>query len=98
MTHLPEMMRINIVPAIARRAACYAFSIIRQNLVPPFKEMSPYVLAMIDLYEGVRMMSNVTDCELEEVVVGLPVEAHIVEAKAGLWVSYWRPRASHGGG
>ena len=76
----------------------YTFSIIQQNLVPPFKEMSPYVLAMIDLDEGVRMMSNVTDCEIEEVAIGLPVEVHMVEAKPGLWIPYWRPRAGHGGG
>lgn len=75
----------------------YTFSIIRQNLVPPFKEMSPYVLAMIDLAEGVRMMSNITDCELDEVAIGMPVEAYMVEAKAGLWIPYWRPRPDQGG-
>lgn len=74
----------------------YTFSVIRQNLVQPFREMLPYVLAMVDLDEGVRMMTNITDCNLEDVAIGLPVEVHMIEARAGIWVPYWRPR-SHGG-
>ncbi len=80
------------------RGTIYTFSIIQQNLVPPFEEMSPYVLAMIDLDEGVRMMSNITDCALEDIEIGLPVEVHMVEAKPGLSIPYWRPRTGRGRG
>ena len=76
--------------------ALYTFSVVRQNLVAPFKEMLPYVLAMVDLDEGVRMMTNITDCDLDDVVIGLPLEVHMVEAKTGLWVPYWRPRSADG--
>jgi uncharacterized OB-fold protein len=34
----------------------------------------PYVVALIDLSEGVRMMSNVVNCAPDEVVVGMPVQ------------------------
>ena len=74
----------------------YTFSVVRQNLVPPFREMLPYVLAMVDLDEGVRMMTNITDCDLDDVAIGLPVEVHMRKATTGFWVPYWRPR-SHGG-
>jgi uncharacterized OB-fold protein len=33
----------------------------------------PYVVALIDLVEGVRMMSNVVGCPPEDVTVGMPV-------------------------
>ena len=33
----------------------------------------PYVVALIDLAEGVRMMSNVVDCPPESVTVGMDV-------------------------
>jgi uncharacterized protein len=33
----------------------------------------PYVVALIELAEGVRMMSNVVGCPPEHVVVGMPV-------------------------
>jgi uncharacterized OB-fold protein len=34
----------------------------------------PYVLALIDLEEGVRMMSNVVDCDPHAVEIGMAVE------------------------
>ena len=71
----------------------YTFSVVRQNLVRPFKEMLPYVLAMVDLDEGVRMMTNLIDCDLRDVVIGLPVEVRMIEARPGFWVPYWRPRS-----
>ncbi len=40
-----------------------------------FRAEVPYVIALIDLEEGPRMMSNVTDCPPEEVRIGDEVEA-----------------------
>jgi uncharacterized protein len=34
----------------------------------------PYVVALIDLPEGVRMMSNVLNCEPDDVFVGMDVK------------------------
>jgi uncharacterized OB-fold protein len=34
----------------------------------------PYVAAVVDLEEGVRMMTNVVDCELDDVAIGMPLE------------------------
>jgi uncharacterized OB-fold protein len=34
----------------------------------------PYVAALIDLEEGVRVLSNIVDCDPRQVVVGAPVE------------------------
>jgi uncharacterized protein len=34
----------------------------------------PYVVALIDLPEGVRMMSNVVNCEPDDVFVGMDVK------------------------
>lgn len=39
-----------------------------------WKERLPYVVALIELEEGVRMLSNVVECPVEEVRVGLPVK------------------------
>jgi uncharacterized OB-fold protein len=34
----------------------------------------PYVVALVDLPEGVRMMSNVVDCDPDTVTVGMSVK------------------------
>ena len=45
----------------------YTFTIVRQNDLPPFKERLPYVVAIVELDEGVRMTSNIEGIAPEEV-------------------------------
>ena len=75
------------------RGVVYTFSIVRQNATPPFDALVPYVLAMIDLDEGVRMMGNVTGIPVDEMRVGLPVEVHFVRETDEIWLPMWRLRA-----
>lgn len=46
---------------------------------PAFIENVPYVVALINLAEGPRMLSNVVDREPDAVVVGMPVRLHWTE-------------------
>ena len=48
----------------------YTFSVVRQNRHPAFAPLVPYVVAWIDLDEGVRLLSNVVGVAPEEVRVG----------------------------
>ena len=77
------------------RGTVHSFTIIRTNYPEPhFQLLAPYVVAMIELAEGVKMMSNVTGCSVTEVRIGLPVEAHFVcvHAKSGLFLPFWHKR------
>jgi hypothetical protein len=74
----------------AGRGTVHTYTVVRQNGMPPFKDQLPYVVAMIELPEGVRMMGNVTDCDADEVGVGAPVEAYAVEFEVGLALPFWR--------
>src|SRR2546425_12289239 len=56
------------------RATVYTYSVVYQNDLPPFGERVPYVAAVVDLEEGPRAMTNVVDCELDALEVGMPVE------------------------
>jgi len=49
-------------------------SVVHQAPYPAFQDVAPYVLALIQLEEGVRMMSNVIGCDPTEVVIGMPVK------------------------
>src|SRR5205823_12590408 len=60
------------VPA-SGRGVLHTYTVIHQNRTPPFAELTPYVVGIVELEEGVRMMSNVIDCELEDVHVGMPL-------------------------
>jgi len=73
------------------RGEVYTFTVVRQNYMPPFKDQLPYEVAMIELPEGVRMMTHISDCAPEDVHIGLAVEAYAVECEEGLAVPFWRP-------
>lgn len=55
------------------RGTVHTFTVVRQSGHPYFKSRVPYVLAMIDLEEGPRLISNIVDCEIDRVHVGAPV-------------------------
>jgi hypothetical protein len=57
---------------LADRGKVHTYTVIR---VPPsgFAEQTPYVLAVVDLDDGMRLTMQVADCAPGEVRVGLPV-------------------------
>ena len=74
------------------RGAVHTFTVIRQNHAKPFRDELPYVVAVVELDEGPRMMGNVTGCEPDDVRIGMPVEVYFVPADEGVAVPFWRPR------
>lgn len=49
------------------------FTVVHQAPSAALAAIAPYVLAMVELDEGVRMMSNVVECDPASVRIGLPV-------------------------
>jgi len=64
----------------------YSFTVIRQNYSRPFRDWIPYVVALVDLEEGPRLMTDLVDCEPDDVQVGMAVEARfeVVSDDAGI--------------
>jgi uncharacterized OB-fold protein len=73
------------------RGLVHTYTVVRQNGMPPFRDELPYVVAMVELPEGVRMLGNVTGVAVEEVAVGQALEAYAVEFESGLALPFWRP-------
>jgi uncharacterized OB-fold protein len=69
----------------------HTFTVIRQNGLPPFTSELPYVVAMVDLDEGPRVMGNVTGCPPEDVYIGMRLRAYGVEAEPGVAIPQWEP-------
>ena len=51
----------------------YTFTIAHRAPTPAFKEDAPYVLALIDLDDGVRMMMNIVNTPHDAISIGMPV-------------------------
>jgi uncharacterized OB-fold protein len=73
------------------RGTVHTYTIIRQNYSKPFRELLPYVVAIVELEEGVRMMGNVLDVAPEDVRIGMPVEVTFEQAGENIGVPFWRP-------
>lgn len=58
---------------LSGRGKIFTYTVIR---VPPagFKIYSPYVVAIIDLDEGCKLVSQVVDVDLDKVKIGMPVK------------------------
>lgn len=69
----------------------YSYSILYRASSAAFKEKAPYVLAVIELEEGVKTMSHLVDCEFALIRVGMDVEAVFEKLDEGRAVPYFRP-------
>ena len=47
------------------RGTLYTYTVIRQNRAEAFAALSPYAVGIVELDEGVRMMSNIVDCDID---------------------------------
>mgnify|MGYP000090655167 CR=1 FL=1 len=64
----------------------------RATELPEFAEEIPYVVAYVELEEGVRICSNVVDCDPEDVEHGLPVEVTFEAVGESVALPRFRPR------
>ncbi len=55
------------------RGTIYSYTIIHQNKSPEFVHDTPYNVAIVQLEEGPRLLSNLVDIEIAQMKVDLPV-------------------------
>jgi len=73
------------------RGTIYSFTVTHQNQAPAFRERVPYVLAYVELEEGPRLLTNVVDCVVDAVHVGMPVEVVFEDVSDDVAIPLFRP-------
>jgi uncharacterized OB-fold protein len=73
------------------RGTVYTFTVTHQNQAPGFREELPYVLAIVELAEGVRMMTNIVGCAPDAVRVGMSVEVVFEDVTPEITLAKFRP-------
>ncbi|MGB6068371.1 MAG: enoyl-CoA hydratase-related protein [Desulfomonilaceae bacterium] len=73
------------------RAKVYTFAIMRDMVEPKFMPDLPYVLAMVDLQEGVRMMTQIVECDPAAVEIGMDVEVVFRDTTDQHSLPFFRP-------
>jgi len=77
------------VVELSGRGAVYSYAILHHPQHPAFE--FPVLIVLVDLEEGVRLLSNLTGVATDEVRVGMPVEVHFAPTTDGMAVPQFRP-------
>ena len=65
---------LDYVP-VSGNGTVYSYTIMHRAPATSFQHDIPYAVALVELEEGVRMISNLVGCPIEEVRIGMPVRA-----------------------
>jgi uncharacterized OB-fold protein len=76
----------------AGRGTVYSFSVTYQNSAPGFREALPYIMAYVEIEEGLKILTNLVDCQPQEAKIGMPVEAVFSAVKPDFTLLTFRPR------
>lgn len=76
------------------KGTVYTFTVTHQNQSAGFRDTLPYVVAYVELEEGVRMLTNIVDCDPEQVRIGMPVEVTFEDLTDEVSVPLFRPAAA----
>jgi uncharacterized protein len=75
------------------RGVIYSFTVIHRPPTPAFRDQVPYVLALIELPEGVRMMSNIIGCDPSQVRIGMSVTVTFEDVSEEITLPKFKPEA-----
>jgi hypothetical protein len=77
-------------------ATVYSYTVVRRALIPELRALVPYVLALVELDEGVRVMTVIRGADPDEVAIGMAVRVSF-ERVGQTTLPIFRPRTSRPG-
>jgi uncharacterized OB-fold protein len=75
----------------AGRASLFAYTVNRSAVPLPFMADLPYVTAIVQLTEGVRMISNIVKCDHDALVNGMELEVVFDDVSDEWTLPQWKP-------
>jgi uncharacterized OB-fold protein len=76
--------------AVSGRGTVFSYTVVHRAPDPAFKAELPYVIAIVALEEGGRLMSNLIGTEPDSVRIGMPVQAVFETVAEGIGVPKFR--------
>ena len=75
------------------RGAVYSYVVTHQPTNPAFRDRTPFATVLVELEEGPRLYSNLTDVPPDEITIGLPVEVVFHPVTDAITLPLFRRRA-----
>lgn len=75
------------------RGTVYSYTVVWRPQQPAFDV--PYTVAIVDMEEGWKTLTNIIDCPVEDVRVGMAVEVEFVAMSDEITLPMFRPVGAH---
>ncbi len=72
----------------------FTYTAVARALHPAFAGSVPYAVIVVELEEGVRLLSNVIDCPADEIRIGMPVHVAFEQQTQGITLPVFRSRGA----
>lgn len=77
---------------VSGRGRLHTYTVVRQPSNPNFEPDVPYAYAVVQLEEGVRMVTNIVDCEVPDgLAVDMPLEVSYDDVADGWTLVKFKP-------
>jgi len=73
------------------RGKVYAYTVVENNAPSPFLDEMPFVIAIVILEEGVRLMTNIVDCDPAKIYSEMPVTVTFEKLNNDITLPKFRP-------
>jgi uncharacterized OB-fold protein len=73
------------------KGTVYTYTVVTNNAPSAFLEDMPYIIAVVRLEEGVQMLTNIVECDLEEIACDMPVEVKFEKLNDDFTLPKFRP-------
>jgi len=81
------------VPA-SGRGTIYTYALVNQLLHPFWEGKLPYNVVLVELEEGIRIVSNLIDCPNESIQIGMPVTVVFEDVSSEISLPLFKPLSS----
>ncbi|MEV0233654.1 Zn-ribbon domain-containing OB-fold protein [Nonomuraea sp. NPDC050786] len=71
---------------VVGQGVVHTFTVVHRSFAPGYRGREPYVMAWVDLPEGVRAFGHVVGCTPDDVRIGMPVRVTFIDE-----LPHWRP-------
>jgi uncharacterized OB-fold protein len=78
---------------VSGRGEIFSYNVMHQIYHPAFATEAPYAVVVVKLAEGPKMISNLVDCPLDQIAIGMPVEVVFEPASAEITLPKFRRAA-----
>jgi uncharacterized protein len=71
------------------RGKIFSWTVTRAPLHPAFAAQVPYALVIVELEEGVRLISGLKNCDVDHLELGMPVEVVFERLAENIFMPYF---------